>query len=405
MESEQAAMEAVEALSGKVTWAGAERPLLVQPFYGAERVGPHQLPTLLDGPAGSACEAGPLGLPASRPRSGLHQSGARGAMTGGSADADRQVAAVVEVPPAGCAPDSHKIVLGNLPSSASQADLYALLQRYGSVVQVVRSPGSDPSVDGSAVVWYATAAQADTALGSLQSLVLMAPDGPRQLTVRGGSARGGSSQMGRQSRGGRLGVQQHQQGRVGPSGTRQQAMPPGQGWLGASTGGASASVISMAQHQHLMAQPAHGQMLYQTQLQPQQQQIVQLAVGSLGNEQYQGQAPGPRYAAPALPLPAAGEAPGMSFWQQQPASAAASGANPPALMQFAGAPAAQLGPGGVLGGPRSAYDMQQLMYMLPPGGGVPSAGPAAAPHQGSSSGMVLQSVGQLSAAGQASGQV
>jgi hypothetical protein len=154
-----------------------------------------------------------------------------------------------------------------------------------------------------------------------------------------------------------------------------------------------------------MAQPAHGQMLYQMQLQPQQQQIVQYSVGSLSNEQYQGQAPGPRYAAPALPLPAPGEAAGMSFWQQQPASAAASGANPPALMQFAGAPAPQLGPGGVLGGPRSAYDMQQLMYMLPPGGGVPSAGPAPAPHHGLSSGMVLQSVGPLGPAGAASGHL
>eukprot|EP00775_Hariotina_reticulata_P010349 gene10349-10506_t len=390
MESEQAAMEAVEALSGKVTWPGAERPLLVQPFYGAERVGPHQLPTLPDGSAGSACEAGPLGI-AGRPRSALHQPAARVGSAGGVADGDRQQGpADGEVPPAGCAPDAYKIVLGNLPSSATQADLYAILQRYGSVVQVIRSQGSDPSLDGTASVWYATGAQADAALGALHSTVLMAPDGPRQLTVRVGR---GPSQMSRQSRGGRMGLQQHQQGRVGPTSSVHKPMQPMPGRLGPAAG-----IMPLAQPQHLMAQAAHGQMLFQAQLPPQQQQLVQYAVGPLGNEQYQGQgqAAGPRYAAPGMQLAAAGESVGLPFWQQQPpATAAASGATPPGLMQFGGVPGAQLGPGGMLAGQRGAFDMQQLMYMLPPGG-VVQPGPQAAPsHHGLSSGMGPHGVGQL----------
>eukprot|EP00879_Flechtneria_rotunda_P009749 GHRR01010198.1.p1 GENE.GHRR01010198.1~~GHRR01010198.1.p1 ORF type:complete len:522 (+),score=232.55 GHRR01010198.1:514-2079(+) len=213
MESDRSAMDTVAALSGKYTWEGAERPLLVQLFYGAERVGPHQLPTLPEsGTVGSPSgqQAGGFndraafgdraGL-ADRPAFGFHDRPAFGYgrpayhqhqhQHGGPRTLHRENAGgrsyrseSYEPPPPGCTPDVFKLQLMNLPASYSQVDVYSLLQPYGTVVSVLRQQGADPASDGSAVVWYATAAQADAALAALRNTVLMTPAGPRQLVVQ-----------------------------------------------------------------------------------------------------------------------------------------------------------------------------------------------------------------------------
>lgn len=178
METEQGALDSIEALSGKYTWVGAERPLQVQAFYGAERSGPHQLPSLPEGGSNNNNQ-GSLGR-------GRYQ----GPANRGSSPRNNSVGllqADEEPPPPGCAPDVFKLVLANLPNSYSQSDVQALLQPYGTVMSVFRQQGPDASGDGTATVWYANGSQAEAALNALRNTVLITQNGTRQLTVVAGS--------------------------------------------------------------------------------------------------------------------------------------------------------------------------------------------------------------------------
>lgn len=176
METEQGAVDAIDALSGKYTWAGAERPLQVQASYGAERSGPHQLPSLPEGGSNNSHGFGPSG------RSRYQALSKRGF---GSNNLVGLQAGDEPAPP-GCAPDVFKLVLANLPNSYSQADVQALLQPYGTVMSVFRQQGPDPAGDGSATVWYANGFQAEAALNALRNTVLMTQNGTKQLTVIAG---------------------------------------------------------------------------------------------------------------------------------------------------------------------------------------------------------------------------
>lgn len=184
MDAEQGALDAIGALSGKYTWAGADRPLQVQAFYGAERSGPHQLPSLPEGSysnGGGAFGAGSGGsrmLERGRYQPITRSVGLRNNPAGVSTDDEPM--------PPGCAPDAFKLVLVNLPNSYSQADVQALLQPYGTVLSVFRQQGSDPTGDGTATVWYANGSQAEAALNALRNTVLMVQNGTRQLTVLAG---------------------------------------------------------------------------------------------------------------------------------------------------------------------------------------------------------------------------
>eukprot|EP00878_Enallax_costatus_P004904 GHUV01005159.1.p1 GENE.GHUV01005159.1~~GHUV01005159.1.p1 ORF type:complete len:650 (+),score=223.81 GHUV01005159.1:737-2686(+) len=184
MEAEQGALDAIDTLSGKYTWAGAERPLQVQAFYGAERSGPHQLPSLPEGGysnggGGYSNGGGAHGVPGRN----RYQPASRGV---GPRANSGVVPADDEPAPPGCAPDAFKLVLVNLPNSYSQADVQALLQPYGTVVSVFRQQGTDPTGDGTATVWYVNGAQAEAALNALRNTVLVAQNGTRQLTVLAG---------------------------------------------------------------------------------------------------------------------------------------------------------------------------------------------------------------------------
>jgi hypothetical protein len=221
LDSEAAAMAAVDALSGKWTWPGAERPLLVQPFYGTERGGGATSGTLpgidmlpgavpygrassgggmmaprgMGGPTNHnmAAAAGPRGHRAAatyapaQPQQGGYGGGGYGSATPHhSSPSYRQAGAGGTddgVPPPGCAPDAFKLVLTNVPASYSQADVLSLLQPYGSVVCLTLVPASELSRDSTAIIWYATGQQADAALAALSNTVLMAAEGSRQLAL------------------------------------------------------------------------------------------------------------------------------------------------------------------------------------------------------------------------------
>jgi CUG-BP- and ETR3-like factor len=156
MDTEHAAMAAVEALSGNFTWPGAERALLVQPFYGAERMAPHTLPTLPDvqgpgpqqagqfgrggggmrGPTNhnSAASAGPRGYAGRMYQQHQQQQQWPGGKQGPHGSPISLDAG--DMAPPGCAPDAFKLVLTNLPGSYSQSDIMSLLQPYGTVVSL-----------------------------------------------------------------------------------------------------------------------------------------------------------------------------------------------------------------------------------------------------------------------------
>lgn len=201
MDREPAAMAAVEALSGVFTWPGAERPLLVQPFY--ERVSPDKSGGGL--PAG-AQQAGQFGRGGSSSGGGgmprgptNHHSAASAGVRGnagrpgfqpqqqqwqGGHQGPRGPPTAAEAPPPGCAPDVFKLVLANLPGSYTHTDVVSLLQPYGTVMSLTVMPAGDLGRDSSAAVWYASASQAEAALSALSNTVLMAAEGTRQLEVK-----------------------------------------------------------------------------------------------------------------------------------------------------------------------------------------------------------------------------
>jgi phosphoinositide-3-kinase regulatory subunit 4 len=222
MDSEAGALAAVEALSGCFTWPGAERPLLVQPFYGAERGAGGDAGQVLGGGGGGGGPGAGSGAWGGGGRGGgfgaggggglgrgpTHHNmaaaaGPRGARAGGFQQQQQQhsptytqagggaggaggggLARGGEVPPPGCAPNAFKLVLTNLPASYTQADVFSLLQPYGQVVSFSHVPAGACGPDGGAVVWYATRQQADAALAALSNTVLMAAEGSRQLCLR-----------------------------------------------------------------------------------------------------------------------------------------------------------------------------------------------------------------------------
>ncbi|KAF8073034.1 BRN2 [Scenedesmus sp. PABB004] len=303
LESEASALAAMEALSGKLTWPGAERPLLVQPFYGAERVGPHQLPVLP--------EAGPPGGGVRLRYQQGHRGGvSRYAEPGGPAGPP---GGALDAPPPGCAPDAFRLVLANLPSTYSAGDVQELLAPYGSVVAVVQQPGgAAPGGDVPTAVWYATGGQAEAALAALRNTVLMTPEGPRKLAVQApGYHRG-----------------------AGAGGAAQPQPQPGlrAGGLGAPYGGYAAGGGRLAP-----------QLLYAQQ----QQQQVALPYGYAAAAQ-EAQAV---YGLPGVAVVqgagmAGGSGGGMHMWAPPPAT----GGLPGTGLAAAGGP---------------AFDMQQLLYMLP----------------------------------------
>lgn len=202
MDREPAAMAAVEALSGVFTWPGAERPLLVQPFYGADRLNPmSDLPGGLGGGPqpgqfgrggssgggmrgptnhNSAASAGPRGHPGRVYQQQPQQwSGNNHAQRGSPTALD-----AADMPPPGCTPDAFKLLLTNLPGSYTQTDIISLLQPYGSVISMTHMPTGEMGRDSTAAVWYQTAAQAEAALAALSNTVLMAAEGTRQLELK-----------------------------------------------------------------------------------------------------------------------------------------------------------------------------------------------------------------------------
>lgn len=50
------------------------------------------------------------------------------------------MAPAVEKPPIGAAPDSYKVLLSNVPSSATEDTLFAALGQFGRLVQLVLAP-------------------------------------------------------------------------------------------------------------------------------------------------------------------------------------------------------------------------------------------------------------------------
>lgn len=171
METEQGACDAINALSAKFTWAGAERPMQVQASQGAERSGSQPLP---DGPAVSNGRVMP-----GRGRYPLPGQRVISSSKGLEVSAD-------EPAPPGCAPDAFKLVLTNMPNSYTQTDVLTLLQPYGTVVSLFRQQGPEAMGDGTVTVWYANGTQARAALDALRNTVLLAADGTRQLTVIAG---------------------------------------------------------------------------------------------------------------------------------------------------------------------------------------------------------------------------
>jgi hypothetical protein len=379
VESETAATDSIDALSGKYTWPGAERPLLVQPFYGVERAGPHQLPTLPDGPSNSSGSnaqgsGGSSGMqgggssggriwqpPGNLPSSRQQQGGRRGGYSGygagpmhdreqqqqqqhrgGMAAAQAPAGAGDEEPaPPGCAPDAFKLVLSNLPSSYSQADVSALLQPYGHVVSAFREQGRDSSGDVVSV-WYANGGQAEGAVAGLRNVVLMAPDGPRRLLLTACYS-GPVSRHQQQQRQ----QQQHSMhaGSNSPYASGGHLSSGGSGsMMDACRGSAAATLIQQ-------------QLAYQ-----QQQQVqAQMAQQQFNMQQLQQQQQGVQMLAPGQDPPGV-----MQVWNTQvPPSTAPVSAAAAITMQLAGAQlsqAARASSGG--------FDMQQLAFALPqqPGG-------------------------------------
>lgn len=215
LEREAAALAAIEGLSGRHTWPGAERPLLVQMFYGAERsvsagaelvFGSNSQPQQQQPGAGrpggphhhhhhGGSGPPPNSMPAAA-AAGVRRTTA--AFTyplqqqqpqpqpphGASSSSGGLLDAGGALPPPGCAPDAFKLVLTNLPASYSQGDVFALLQPYGNIVSLSLTPaGHGGAHDALATVWYATGGQADAALAALSNTVLMAAEGSRQLAV------------------------------------------------------------------------------------------------------------------------------------------------------------------------------------------------------------------------------
>jgi hypothetical protein len=386
VESETAATDSIDALSGKFTWPGAERPLLVQPFYGVERAGPHQLPTLPEGPSnssssnvqggGSGQGAGSSGGRMWQPpgNSGRQQQGGRrggyggygsGPMhdreqqqqqhRGGMAAAQAPAGAGDDEPaPPGCSPDAFKLVLSNVPSSYSQADVSALLQPYGHVVSAFREQGRDSSGD-TVSVWYANGGQSEGAVAGLRNVVLMAPDGPRRILLT--ACYSGPVSRHQQQR------QQQQQQHSMHAGSnspyasgRHLTSGSSGGMMDAACRGSAAATLmqqQLAYQQQAQAQMAQQQFNMQQQLQQQQQGVQMLAPGQ--------------------------DPPGvMQVWNTQPPHTTAPVSAAAAItMQLAGAhmsQAARASSGG--------FDMQQLAFALPQ-------------QQGGASAPMVQQAGQM----------
>jgi type II secretory pathway pseudopilin PulG len=409
VKSETAATDSIEALSGKFTWPGAERPLLVQPFYGVERAGPHQLPTLPEGPSnsssnmqggssgqGGSSSGGRMWQPPSN--SGRQQQGGRrggyggyggGPMhdreqqqqqqRGGMAAAQAPAGAGDDEPaPPGCSADAFKLVLSNVPSSYSQADVSALLQPYGHVVSAFREQGRDSSGD-TVSVWYANGGQAEGAVAGLRNVVLMAPDGPRRLLLT--ACYSGP-------------VSRHQKQRQEQQ--QQHSMHPGSNSPYASGGhlssGGSGGIMDAACRGSAAATLMQQQLAYQQQQQAQQAQAqAQMAQQQFNMQQLQQQQ--------GVQMLAQGQGPPgvMQVWNTQaPPSTAPVSAAAAITMQLAGAhlsQAAQASSGG--------FDMQQLAYALPQQqGGVGVSAPMVQqagqmwPNPGGSPQMLVGGMGQ-----------
>ncbi|WIA29342.1 hypothetical protein OEZ86_011847 [Tetradesmus obliquus] len=386
VENEGAATDAIEALSGKFTWPGAERALLVQPFYGVVRAGPHQLPTLPEGPgtsnsSGSNAQGSSSGNaqgaggssggrmwqpPGNQGRQ--QQGGRRGGYgygngpmndreqhrAGPAAAAQAPAGAADDEPaPPGCFPDAFKLVLSNVPSSYSQGDVSALLQPYGHVVSAFREQGRDSSGD-TVSVWYSNGGQAEAAVAGLRNVVLMAPDGPRRLLLT--ACYSGPISRHQQQR-----QQQQQQ-------QQQRSMHPGSGspyssssHLGSgSSSGMNSGMMDAASRGSAAATLMQQQLAYQQQqqAQAQAQMVQQLGMQQLQQQQQQQ----------GVHMLAQGQDPPgvMQVWNTQaPATAAPASAAAAITMQLTGghmSQAARASSGG--------FDMQQLAFALPQQGGV-----------------------------------
>jgi hypothetical protein len=369
VDNEAAATDAIEALSGKFTWPGAERALLVQPFYGVERAGPHQLPTLPEGPGTTSSSSNAQGGGSGGGRmwqppgnSGRQQQGGRRGGYGygggpmndreqhraGSAAAQAPAGAADDEPaPPGCSPDAFKLVLSNVPSSYSQGDVSALLQPYGHVVSAFREQGRDSSGD-TVSVWYANGGQAEAAVAGLRNVVLMAPDGPRRLLLT--ACYSGP-------------ISRHQQQRQQQQQQQQHGLHPGSGSPYASGShlgsGSSGGMMDAANRGSAAATLMQQQLAYHQQQQQQQQAQVQAQMVQQLQQQQ-----GVQMLAPGQDPPGV-----MQVWNTQaPTTTAPVSAAAAITMQLTGAHMAQ-----VARASSGGFDMQQLAFALPQQPGAVSA--------------------------------